>query len=176
MSAPHKDDFGVGFEIYNVWLLFSLYLVIIQVIPIPRKVQKILAFPAYLRVKIGEDIKLQLAHLAIFFNVILVVVLYIMTQSLQNLEITEKTNIKNYSKKWEYETYIYQSCIALAWWLYTLSFGSLNDRKESLIEQIDKLKKSGKKESNKKEEEVKMEKEKTKEKFVKHETKKPKDD
>ena len=137
------DDFGYGFMIYNGWLIFSLYLVIVQVLPIWKTVQNILVFPANIRVRLGSEVKLQLSHIALFVNSIFILVLYLTIQSFQDPGVKESPTLKNIrlSKKWQNETYLYQAYLSFACWLYSTAFGSLNDLKSDLEKEINKLEK-----------------------------------
>ncbi|CAI2382369.1 unnamed protein product [Moneuplotes crassus] len=147
------DEFGYGFMLYNCWLVFSLYLLIIQVLPIWRGLKKILIFPVVLRVKIGSKMRLQFAHIALFMNAVFMIMIYLSLQSYQKPDVEESPVNKNIrlSKKWQYETYIWQSTIAFCCWLYTMAFGSLNDRKSLLEDEILELKKSQNKKTRKEE-------------------------
>ena len=138
-----NDEFGYGFMLYNGWLVFSLYLVIVQALPIWRNVQKILVFPVNIRVRLGSKINLHFSHIALFVNAVFIIVLYLTIQSYQKPAVAETPVIKNIrlSKKWQHEAYIWQCSISFVCWLYTISFGSVNDRKTILENEIKELEK-----------------------------------
>lgn len=166
------DQFGNFFYVNNIWLIFSVFLVLVEALPLPRALQRILTLPAMIRVKLGTGFTLQIAHIVILINAGVLMMLYGNLSGYQKPAVQETPVIKNIrlSKKWQYETYIYQSCICLACWLYVMKFVSLNDYKKELEDQL--LGNDNKKNQQKKEEQKRQDKVEQKE----QETRRPKDD
>ena len=91
-----------------------------------------------IRVKLGEKFTLQIAHIVLLINLGVICALYGNLKSYQKPQVQESPVIKNMrlSKKWQYETYLYQSCICFACWLYVMKFVSLNDQKKKLEDKL----------------------------------------
>ena len=148
MTGIIDDDFGVWFKVSNTAVAVSVVFLLILVSPLPHTLKKVLTSPATLRVKLGDTVTLQISH------IILVVTIGVILMLIQNAKAydipspAETVTSKNYrlSKKWQYETYLWQCYITVAWWLYIMKCVSLNDYEASLEEELGNVKKVKKEE------------------------------
>ena len=103
------------FYFHNGWLILSCFFVLVEALPLPRMMQRLLTWPARVRVKLGS-FKLQIAHVVLIINLVVIIMLYGDLYKYQKPAAQETPVIKNLrlSKKWLHETYIYQSCISFA--------------------------------------------------------------
>ena len=116
MTGIIDDDFGVWFKVSNTAVAVSVVFLLILVSPLPHTLKKVLTSPATLRVKLGDTVTLQISH------IILVVTIGVILMLIQNAKAydipspAETVTSKNYrlSKKWQYETYLWQCYITVA--------------------------------------------------------------
>ena len=110
------DDFGTWFQMCNFGMILSLVFMLILISPLPHAVRKLLTAPATLRVKLGDAVTIQIAHVIVVTSVGIFMMIQEAVTAYGKTADGETNTLKNIrlSKKWQYETYLWQITIIIA--------------------------------------------------------------